>query len=592
MSEQPTSMIVSAQPEASEAGARVLMRGGNAVDAAMAAALVAGVVDPQMCGIAGFGSCQIYAPKRGIHTVIDFHGKTPLAATPEMWEDRLEGETRDGFGFVLRNNINDLGYGSVTTPGSLKAYFEAVNEFGTWDWADVVAPAVTQAEAGFYVRPHVHYWWTHGADQGRVQIEDRLGFSETGREIYFRSDGRVKKIGEHVANPDLARTLSLIAREGADVFYSGEIADRIDEDFRANGGLLSKADLAAYRTTRTDPLRGSYRGLDIAMNHPPGGGIMLVEMLNILENFDLAAMGHNSTEYIRVVCEAMRVATADKDAHVGDPAFVEVPDHLTGKGYAAEIANRIKAGERMRVARFGQPEPRDTTHVAVVDKDGVCVTMTHSLGMPSGVITEGLGFMYNGCMAVFDPRPGRAGSIAPGKSRFSSVCPTMVFKEGSPHYVVGAPGGTQIAMGVLQAILNVVDFNMSATDAVSAPRFSATSDAIDIMNRIPGYVVEPLAADGYEVIRSALTFGIAAGTRHPDRWRTSDRRCRSGARWGRPWCLNVDLNARCRFCDLRGPTSPIDARPIVPSRRSWPRRTWSERRFRPVHPTHWSPHRE
>jgi len=156
-----------------------------------------------------------------------------------------------------------------------------------------------------------------------------------------------------------------------------------------------------------------------------------------------------------------------------------------------DIAARIQAGERMSVERLGQPEPKDTTHVAVVDENGMCVTMTHSLGMPSGAISDGLGFMYNGCMAVFDPRPGTAGAIAPGKSRFSSVCPTIAFKDDEPRYVVGAPGGTQIAMGVLQALLNVMDFDMSATDAVSAPRFSSTSNAIDIMNRIPGYVVEP-----------------------------------------------------------------------------------------------------
>lgn len=502
-------MIVTAQPEASEAGARVLMRGGNAVDAAMAAALVQGVVDPQMCGIAGFGSCQIYVPG-GAHTCIDFHGKTPLAATPDMWLDRLEGETRDGFGFILKGNVNDLGYGAVTTPGSLLAYHEAAQEFGSWDWADIVAPAIAQAERGFFVRPHVHYWWTHGADMGRVDVAERLAFSPTGRDIYFRPDGGVKKIGDHVANPDLAETLRKIAKGGADVFYRGEIAERIEADFAANGGLLSREDLASYRTTRTDPLRGVYRGHDIATNHPPGGGIMLVEMLNILENFDLAAMGHNTTDYIRTVCEAMKAATADKDAHVGDPAFVDIPAHLTEKDYAAGIAVRIRDGERMQVARLTAPEPKDTTHVAVIDKNGMCVTMTHSLGMPSGVITDGLGFMYNGCMAVFDPRPGRAGSIAPGKSRFSSVCPSIVARGGKPKIVLGAPGGTQIAMGVLQAILNVIDFDMTMAEAVSAPRFSATSDAIDITNRIPGYAVEPLEADGYEVIRSANGFGIAA----------------------------------------------------------------------------------
>jgi len=504
-------MIVTAQPEASEAGAKVLMRGGNAVDAAMAAALVQGVVDPQMCGIAGFGSCQIYMPGRGVHTCIDFHGKTPRAATPDMWLDRLEGETRDGFGFVLRDNVNDLGYQSVTTPGSLLAYSQAVAEYGSWDWADICKPAIEQANAGFAVRPHVYFWWTHGADFGRVQITDRIGFSTTGRQIYFHPDGSLKKIGDRVVNPDLATTLSRVAQHGAEIFYSGEIAEQIDMDMRAHGGLLSREDLRSYKTHRCDPLQGSYRDYTLSTNHPPGGGIMLVQMLNILEQFDLAAIGHNSTEYIRIVSEAMKAATTDKDNYVGDPEFIDVPmDWLTDKTYASEVADRIERGEKLKVARLGQPEPADTTHVAVVDGEGNCVTMTHSLGMPSGVITDGLGFMYNGCMGVFDPRPGRAGSIAPGKSRFSSVCPTIAFRDGQPRIVLGAPGGTQIAMGVLQALLNVMDFDMSMSDAVSAPRFSATSDVIDIMNRIPGYTVAPLREQGYDVVRSALTFGIAA----------------------------------------------------------------------------------
>lgn len=505
-------MIVTAQPEASEAGARVLQRGGNAVDAAMAAALVQGVVDPQMCGIAGFGSCQIYMPGKGIHTTIDFHGRTPLSATPDMWLDLLEGETRDGFGFVLKGKVNDLGYNAVTTPGSLKAYHEAASAFGSMDWADICAPAIAQAKAGFKVRPHVHFWWTQGAEFGRAEVVDRLRFSRTGADIYFRPDGSVKRIGDHVHNPDLATTLERIARHGADIFYTGEIAEQIADDFKANGGLMSLEDLKSYKTVRRDPLRGLYRGFDIATNHPPGGGIMLVEMLNILEHFDLAAMGHNSTEYIRTVCEAMKAATSDKDQFVGDPAFYDVPlERLTSKAHAADIAKRIKAGERMNVERLDlPPEPKDTTQVAVVDGQGNCVTMTHSLGMPSGVITDGLGFMYNGCMAVFDPRPGRAGSIAPGKSRFSSVVPTIAFKDGSARVVLGAPGGTQIVMGVMQALINVLDFGMDMQCAVSAPRFSSTSNAIDITNRIPGYVVEPLEQEGYEVIRSALTFGIAA----------------------------------------------------------------------------------
>ncbi|MEM7077618.1 MAG: gamma-glutamyltransferase [Pseudomonadota bacterium] len=503
-------MIVAAQPEAAQAGARVLMQGGNAIDAAMTAALVQGVVDPQMTGIAGFGNCQIFMPGEGVHTCIDFHGKTPLAATPDMWLDRLEGETRDGFGFVVRDNVNDLGYQSITTPGSLKAYGEMVERFGRFDWADICAPAIAVAQEGFLLRPAVQFWWMSGATLGRVEVDERLGFSASGRTLYFRADGSLKRVGDHFANPDLARTLERIAAHGYDDFYRGDLAQEIAADMAANGGLLSLADLASYQTSETEPLVGDYRGLRVATNHPPGGGVMLLEMLNILEHFPLAHLGHNSAEYIRIVCEAMRAATADKEAFVGDPAFVDVPlERLTSKSHAADIAARIERGERLHVERL-TPESKDTTHVAVVDGAGNCVTMTHSLGMPSGVITPGLGFMYNGCMGVFDPRPGRAGSIAPGKSRFSSLCPTMVFADAEPQIVLGAPGGTQIAMGVLHALLNMIDFQMPVLDAVSAPRFSATSNAIDISNRIPDYTVEPLQAAGYEVIRSPLSYGFAA----------------------------------------------------------------------------------
>ena len=504
-------MIVAAQPEAAEAGARVLMAGGNAIDAAITAALVQGTVDPQMCGIAGFGNCQIKMPSQGIHTCIDFHGKTPSTARPDMWENLIESETRDGFGFVLEGNVNDLGYQSITTPGSLKAYHEAITSFGTWDWSDIVAPAIRHAETGFLVRPHVSFWWNYGASYGRVGIEERLRFSKTGADSYFDTNGTLKKIGDRVKISGMDETLRKIAKLGPDVFYKGEIAERIAEDMHANGGLLSYQDLSNYSVNWTEPLIGTYQGFDIATNQPPGGGVMLLEMLNILESFNLREIGHNNSEYIRIVAETMKQATVDKEIFVGDPAFVDVPiEKLISKEYAAKVAKKIKLGHKINVDRIGMSEPKDTTHVAVVDEEGNCVTMTHSLGMPSGVITDGLGFMYNGCMGVFDPRPGRAGSIAPGKSRFSSLAPTIVSKDGSPRVVLGAPGGTQIAMGILQAILNVIDFEMTMLEAVSAPRFSSTSNIIDVTNRIPTYVTNSLEGQGYEVSRSALTFGIAA----------------------------------------------------------------------------------
>ena len=507
MSRFGTGMVVAAQPEAVEAGVDALRAGGNAVDAAVACALVAGVVDPQMCGIAGFGSAQLFLPGAGtghdetVHTCVDFHGTSPAAVRPDMWEHLLVGETRDGFGFILDGNVNDVGYQSITTPGSLLAYHEAQTRYGRLDWADVVAPAIGWAANGFPIRPGVYHWWQEGATLGRAGNVTRLSHTPAGRRIYFHEDGSLRRIGETLRNPDLARTLERIADGGADEFYRGSIAAEIDADMAANGGLLTASDLDGYRTVWGDPLLTTYRGLEVATNQPPGGGVMVAEMLNVLEHFDLEATGHNSVEYVRTVAEAMKWATADKDAHVGDPEFVDVPlDRLLSGDHAAELARRIAAGERAHVDRMAG-EPPDTTHVCVVDADGNAVSMTHSLGMPSGVVTEGLGFMYNGCMGVFDPRPGRPGSLAPGKRRFTSLCPTMLLDDGTLRFVVGAPGGTQIAMGVLQVILNTVDFGMPVLDAVSAPRFSSTSDAIDVCNRIPRSATRELEADGYEVVR-------------------------------------------------------------------------------------------
>jgi gamma-glutamyltranspeptidase/glutathione hydrolase len=290
----------------------------------------------------------------------------------------------------------------------------------------------------------------------------------------------------------------------------------------ANGGLVNAADLAGVAPVEQTPMRASYRGYQLTTNQPPGGGIMLIEMLNILENFDLAGMGHNSPQYIATVAEAMKIATIDKDNKVGDPAFFDVPiAELTAKAYAAAHAEKIKRGEKANIVRLnrGAEESKDTTHICVADSMGNIVSMTHSIGAPSGVVTKGLGFMYNGCMAVFDPRPGRAGSLAPGKSRFTAMCPTILFRDGVPTHVIGAPGGTFITMGVLQGILNMVDFGMSAQEAVSAPRICATSNTIDITNRILRKTERKLIEMGYPVRRSAQTYyfaGVHALKRTPD----------------------------------------------------------------------------
>jgi gamma-glutamyltranspeptidase/glutathione hydrolase len=504
-------MIVAPQPEAVEAGALALKRGGNAIDAAITCALVQGVVDPCMAGIAGFGTMHLFLPGEGVHGCIDFHTKAPGAAREDMWADRIEGEARDGFGFFLTGRVNEIGYQSIMVPGSLKGYHEAVDAHGTMDWEDVIAPAVAHAEAGFIVRPHVYDFWTKSQDMGRVTTREKLAFTPAGRRIYFCNDGELPRPGQRLRNPEMAESLRRIAKDGADVFYSGDMAAQMVADIQANGGLLSLEDLAAYRTRRVEPIWTDYRGYRIAANQPPGGGVMVLEMLNILENFDLHEMGHNTPEYIRVVSEAMKFATIDKDTRVGDPEFSDVPtDVLIDKDYAAELSEIIARGEQAHVERLASAEEsRDTTHVCVIDEHGNAVSLTHSLGMPSGVVSEGLGFMYNGCMSVFDPRPGHAGSIAPGKSRFTAMAPTMVFDDDDLRLIIGAPGGTWITMGVLQGILNVLDFDMSILEAVAAPRFTANSDIIDVCNRIPHFVSDELERMGYPTARSYLSYTFA-----------------------------------------------------------------------------------
>lgn len=505
-------MVVCPQPEAAESGVEILRAGGNAVDAAVACALVQTVVDPLMCGIAGFGTAAVYLPGAAVHEYFDFHATAPGKASADMWAHLLEGEARDGFGFFIRDRLNDIGYQSIATPGTMRGLETMHAGHGRLPWSVVVEPAVEWARNGYFVRPSMYTFWNDEATLGRASNRERLAFSETGRDLYCKPDGSPRPIGSPIVNRDYAGVLEEIARSGADAFYTGAIAEAIVADMRTSGGLLTRADLENYRVVRQKPLFGRYRDRVVATNQPPGGGAMLLEMLRALERFDLHALQHNSPEYLRVVCEVMKQATVDKDSHIGDPAFVDIPlEHLLSEARAARTANAILAGERVEVARVnpGHVVPRDTTHLSVVDGEGNCVSLTHSLAMPSGVITPGLGFMYNGSMGVFDPRPGRAGSIAPGKRRFTSSCPTIVFKENKPEIVLGAPGGTQIAMGVLQAILNVVDFGMGMQDAVSAPRFSSTSNAIDVCNRIPRHVTRRLEQQGYEVIRNPYNYTIA-----------------------------------------------------------------------------------
>ncbi|MEM6742950.1 MAG: gamma-glutamyltransferase family protein [Pseudomonadota bacterium] len=500
-------MVSAPQPEATEAALDVLEAGGNVVDAAITAALVQTAIDPQMCGIAGFGSCHVHLVD-GTHRIVDFHGRAPRAATPEMWESRLIRESEDGFGFILEGAVNEVGHESASTPLTLRAFDDVLKRWGTYDLAKAIQPAIGWCEEGFAVRPHVYNYWNRPSECGRIPGYRGLADVPATARIYLKEDGALRRVGEVLKNPDMGRTYRRIAEGGVEEFYRGAIAEEIAADMAANGGLITMEDLAECASEEREPLWTTYRGRRIATNHPPGGGLVLAIMLNILERFDLAAMGVNSPDYIATVSEAMKIATVEKDQRMGDPRFFDIPyEELLSDAYADGMAERIRSGEKTQVPRLngGYVSP-DTTHICVADAVGNCVTMTHTLGASSGAVTEGLGFMYNNSMAVFDPRPGRPHSIAPGKARFTALSPTIVFEGEKPFLLLGAPGGTTITMGNLQTILNVIDFGMNAQEAVSVPRFVATSDRIEVTNRILRRTERALQDRGYPTLRHAQSY--------------------------------------------------------------------------------------
>jgi gamma-glutamyltranspeptidase/glutathione hydrolase len=483
-------IVVAPQPQAAEIALDVLRRGGNAVDAAVTCAFVQGVLDPQMCGIGGCGVMLVHHHSAG-DALLEFYSTAGSRVREDQWQDLFIREAADRYGYVLKGWVNDVGYESVGVPGTVAGLSEALSRFGTIGWAEAIAPAIPLARDGFAVSGFMHGFWTTDYGPDVVPNRERIQTTPEARGIYTK-DGELFAIGDRFVQADLARTYERLAERGAEDFYRGQIAGEIAADFERNGGFITREDLAGYTVNVTEPLRGSYRGLGIVAAGAPAGGLTLLQMLNYLEGFDLAAAGWPSTEAARRLVEAMGWAVADRELHVADPRFIEVPTgRLADKAYAAAARARDRA---------------DTTHVCVVDDEGNAVSLTHTLGSSSGVVTPGLGFGYNDYMNCFDPRPGRPNSIAPGKTRVTMMTPTMVFDHGELRICVGAPGGTKIVTGILQTIVNVVDHGMTPVEAVSAPRVDFQGDVVQVEARIPLAVTRGLESRGYRVNRRTLNY--------------------------------------------------------------------------------------
>ncbi len=470
-----TGLVVSASSYASDAGAAILQKGGNAVDAAVATAFALAVTWPSAGNIGGGGFMVIRRPN-GETAAIDYRETAPQQATPTMYLNS-KGE--------IDRSLTAAGYLAPGVPGTVRGLAMAHKKFGKLPWKDVVLPAVKLAEEGFIL--------SDGLARGlNSQLSGAMGKYPASVAAYGKPDGGKWAAGDKIVFKDLGKTLRALATSGPDVFYTGWIADLIAADMKANGGLITKADLAAYQAKLRQPVTGSFRGYDIISMPPPSsGGVALIEMLNILENFDLKQHDRFAPETLHLMIEAMRRAYLDRARHLGDPDFTDIPiAKLLSKEYAKTLAASINPNKASSSVELGKDlvtiaevrESDETTHFSVLDKNGMAVSNTYTLegAYGSGVVVKGAGFLLNNEMGDFNKKPGEtnvrgdigtpANLIAPGKRMLSSMTPTIVTRNGKVVIVTGSPGGRTIINTVLNIVLNVTEFGMDGRQAVDAAR--------------------------------------------------------------------------------------------------------------------------
>ena len=467
-------LVVCVSAPACDVGAAVLARGGNAVDGAVATSFALAVTHPSAGNIGGGGFMIVRTPS-GDLTSFDYREKAPLKSTRTMYL----GE--DG---KIDRGLTAAGYLAPGVPGSVHGLERAHRKFGTLPWKDVVMPAVMLAEQGFTVSAAL----ARGLNR---EVQGPMKRFPASVAAYGKPGGDEWAEGDRIVLSDLGKTLRAIAEGGADAFYKGPIADLIAADMEANGGIISKEDLAAYEAKERVPVKGTYRGYEIVSMPPPSsGGVALIEMLNILEQFDLESKGQHSAEALHLEIEAMRRAYLDRARHLGDPDFVDVPvARLTSKEYARTLAAGIDPKKATSSIELGRDivtdpaaEPAETTHFSVIDRNGMAVTSTTTLegGYGSHVVVKGAGFLLNNEMGDFNRKPGDtstggdigtpANLIDPGKRMLSSMTPTMVLRDGQVVLLTGSPGGRTIINTVLAVVLGVTEFGLDGRQAVDAAR--------------------------------------------------------------------------------------------------------------------------
>ena len=500
-------MVASQEALASAIGRDILQQGGNAVDAAVAVGFALAVTLPRAGNIGGGGFMLIHDAKKNETIAIDYREKAPKAAFRDMYLDE------NGNADEERSRYHGL---AVGVPGTVDGLLLALAEHGTMTREQVLAPAIRLAEEGITVTP--------GLSNSLQGLAERMAKWPSTAKIFYHADGRALQPGETLKQPELAASLRRIAAQGRDGFYQGETADKIIAAIKGAGGTMTAEDLRDYHSVKREPVRGDYRGYEIVSMPPPSsGGIHIIQILNILEGYDLHASGANTAKTIHLMAEAMQLAYADRAEYLGDPDFIKIPvKGLTSQKYADSLRAKIDPDKARPGAeiRHSDPLPYEsdqTTHYSVVDKDGNAVANTYTLNFSygTGLVAEGTGILLNNEMDDFSAKPGvpngygliggDANAVEAGKRPLSSMSPTIVFKDDKPFLVTGSPGGSRIITTVLQIISNVIDHDMNIAEATHAPRIHDqwTPDEIRVEHALNADTVRLLENMGHKVERKS-----------------------------------------------------------------------------------------
>ena len=487
---------------ATRAGLEILNKGGNAFDAAVAVSLTLSVVEPHHSGIGGGCFSLLYDAKTGKTEGIDGRGIAPVAATADLFIK--DGEVQDEW--------KDLGGQSVALPGLLKTMDIVLKKYGTMTLKEVAAPAIQCARDGFGTS------YTGALTMYDNSVERKMRLSEAFRKLYLKEDGSFYRFGEIQKNQEIADLLENIAEQGVDYFYKGKVAKQIVDLINDRGGCFDVSDMESYEPKFREPVKTTYRGYEVAAFAPPSGGCALVEMLNILENYDVRSMGHNTAASIHALTESMKLGFADRSVALGDPDFVNVDvERLTSKKFAHErftLAGE-KAGEFASADGIEAKQyPGNTSHFVVMDKDGNAFSQTQTIRdwFGCGIVVDGLGFVLNNAMSDFSAAVGAmtsqglaygsANAIQGGKTPLSSMSPSMVFKDGKPFLAIGAAGGPRIITGTLQGIVNAIDFDMTPEQLVNAPYINCLTRAqgLEVEYGISGDTRKILEEMGHKIV--------------------------------------------------------------------------------------------